>query len=441
MGCNFILTCDSNFILDDTIDVSNYLENSVNCNTIVVPQDNLSTWSVDKNVVKLQPEEIDRTIHTIYKLLIELKTNLTVICSSSMWEAIKKERTFIPFTDQVTVISNRKVVLNSGDKLKMPSDYICKNVVYDKHYDLDVLDYYYTPSLCMLLADSQYCSILRHILMKGDRRETRSGLCHSIFGKTMTFDIRHSLPILTTKKMAWKSCVEELLWFLRGDTDSKNLEAKGVNIWKGNTTREFLDKQGLSHLPEGETGANYSFQWRNFGGQWPNKCDGVDQITNVIKSLKEDPYSRRHIVSAWNPKSLDETALPPCHIMFQFYVKKPAHGEEVPRLSCQMYQRSADWFLGAPFNMLSYALLTHIIAKKVDMVPHKLIMVFGDTHMYANHLENCRKQISLLGSAYTSPSMWIDPVVKELDFNEININHFKILNYSSHEKLTALMSA
>jgi thymidylate synthase len=237
-------------------------------------------------------------------------------------------------------------------------------------------------------AEQQYLTLCRELLSHEKIRGDRTGVgTLSEFGKKLLFDLRDGFPLLTTKKVYWKAVVEELLWFIRGDTNAKHLSEKGVKIWDGNTTRDFLDKRGLDY-PEGEAGPIYSHQWRHFGGDYPSTEEnpGVDQLKEIIEMIKTDPTSRRLIVSAWNPKDLPKMALPPCHSFFQFYVDE---GE----LSCQMYQRSCDVGLGLPFNIGSYALLTHMIAAVTGLKVGKLIMILGDTHIYSTHREALTEQI------------------------------------------------
>lgn len=217
-----------------------------------------------------------------------------------------------------------------------------------------------------MTGERQYLEIMKRLINDGDYREGRNGGVYSLFGEQMRFDLRDGFPLLTTKKVHFKSIVVELLWFLRGDTNVKYLHDHGVTIWD-----EWADEAG-------ELGPVYGKQWRDWSG--------IDQIANVIESLRSDPYGRRHIVSAWNPGEVDAMALPPCHCLFQFHVSQG-------RLNCKLYQRSADWFLGVPFNIASYALLTHIIAREVGLEPGVFVHTFGDLHLYANHIEQAKTQL------------------------------------------------
>jgi thymidylate synthase len=235
----------------------------------------------------------------------------------------------------------------------------------------------------------QYLDLLELILERGKDREDRTGTgTRGVFGHQMRFDLREGFPLLTTKKLHTKSIIHELLWFLRGETHVKPLQAAGVRIWNEWATAEQTARFGRA---EGDLGPVYGHQWRNFGatpgpdGTW--KDDGVDQIERLLRDIVEKPSSRRLIVTGWNPKEADQVALPPCHTLFQFYVQD---GE----LSCQLYQRSADVFLGVPFNIASYALLTMMIAHVTGLRPGDFVHTFGDAHLYKNHLEQARLQLT-----------------------------------------------
>ena len=221
----------------------------------------------------------------------------------------------------------------------------------------------------------QYHDLLKEVLYHGTESEDRTGTgTVSLFSpKEMHFDLRHGFPLVTTKKVFWKGVVEELLWFLRGETNIKSLVDKGVHIWD-----EWADK-------DGNLGPVYGAQWRDWGG-FDKKTFGIDQIANLIQGIKDDPFSRRHIISAWNVADLDRMALAPCHCFFQVYVRDG-------RLSLKLYQRSADLFLGVPFNIASYALLTHLLAHQTGLKPGKFIHSFGDAHIYLNHMDQVQQQL------------------------------------------------
>ena len=239
--------------------------------------------------------------------------------------------------------------------------------------------------------EQQYLDLLGHLLDRGARKTDRTGTgTLSVFGWQMRFRLEDSFPLLTTKKLHLKSIILELLWFLRGDTNVRWLQEHGVSIWD-----EWAD-------PQGELGPVYGYQWRHW--RTPDGRE-IDQIRNVVDQLRAKPDSRRHIVSAWNPADVDRMALPPCHALFQFYV---ADG----RLSCQMYQRSADLFLGVPFNIASYALLTLMAAQVTGLKPGEFVLTLGDAHLYLNHLEQARTQLERAPRPF--PRMKLNPAVTDL---------------------------
>ena len=258
----------------------------------------------------------------------------------------------------------------------------------------------------------QYLDLLEHILEKGVKKQDRTGTgTLSVFGYQMRFDLSKGFPALTTKKLHLRSIIYELLWFLKGDTNIKYLKENGVTIWD-----EWADA-------EGNLGPVYGYQWRS----WPT-ADGshIDQITNLINQIKKNPDSRRLIVNAWNVGEVDKMKLPPCHVLFQFYVSDG-------RLSCQLYQRSADVFLGVPFNIASYALLTLMIAQVCDLKPGEFIHTFGDAHLYLNHLEQTKLQLSR--ETRKLPEMLINPEIK--DIFGFQYSDFKLEGYDPHPTIKA----
>ena len=270
-----------------------------------------------------------------------------------------------------------------------------------------------------------YLDLLQTILDNGQMREDRTGTgTIGIFGHQMRFSLRDQFPLLTTKKVHLKSIIYELLWFLRGDTDVKYLQENGVSIWNDWATAEQCAK---FNRKEGDLGPVYGHQWRNFGGRPGHK--GVDQISHVVDQIKNNPNSRRMIVSGWNPEEADQVALPPCHTLFQFYVQ---NGE----LSCQLYQRSADVFLGVPFNIASYSILTLMIAQVCDLKPGEFVHTFGDAHLYRNHLDQARLQLSR--EIRNPPRMVLNPEVKDL----FSFQHkdFSLEGYDPHPHIKAAVS-
>ncbi|KAF8886304.1 thymidylate synthase/dCMP hydroxymethylase domain-containing protein [Infundibulicybe gibba] len=249
----------------------------------------------------------------------------------------------------------------------------------------------------------QYLDLIRRVLDTGDARPDRTGTgTISIFAPpSFRFSLSDStLPLLTTKRTFLRGIIEELLWFINGSTDSTILSKKGVKIWDGNGSKAFLEGRGLGHRREGDLGPVYGFQWRHFGADYVD-CDkdysgeGVDQLNECIRKIKENPTDRRIILSAWNPKDIPSMALPPCHLLCQFYVHlpPPSNPGQKPKLSCLMYQRSADLGLGIPFNIASYALLTHMIARVTNTEAHELIIQLGDAHVYRDHVDALEQQL------------------------------------------------
>ena len=258
----------------------------------------------------------------------------------------------------------------------------------------------------------QYHDLLRRVLIDGTENGDRTGTgTLSVFGHQMRFDLGSGFPVVTTKKVHLRSVVAELFWFLRGSTNVAWLQERGVSIWD-----EWADERG-------ELGPIYGYQWRS----WPTPSGGqVDQIARVVESIKETPDSRRHIVSAWNVADVDEMALPPCHTLFQFYV---ADG----RLSCQLYQRSADVFLGVPFNIASYALLTHMVAQVCDLDVGDFVHTLGDAHLYLNHLEQARLQLER--DPRPLPTLSLNPDRRVLD--EFDIDDVEVVGYDPHPAIRA----
>jgi thymidylate synthase len=241
----------------------------------------------------------------------------------------------------------------------------------------------------------QYLNLIKDILEKGSLEETRNGKTKSIFGYSMRFSLKDGeLPLLTTKKVAWKTCFRELQWFIRGSTNNKELQDKNVHIWDGNSTREFLDSRGLHKNEVNDLGPIYGHQWRHFNAEYVDchtdySGKGIDQLNNVINDLKNPSTrsSRRHIITAWNPCQINEMALPPCHILMQFNVRDNKY------LSCALMQRSIDTCIGAPINIASYSFLTHIIAKHCDLIADEFIYFLGNAHIYEEHFEPIQEQL------------------------------------------------
>ncbi|PPS05946.1 hypothetical protein GOBAR_AA14713 [Gossypium barbadense] len=293
-----------------------------------------------------------------------------------------------------------------------------------------------------------YLNMIQDIISEGNLKGDRTGTgTLSKFGCQMRFNLRKTFPLLTTKacillllvsiclqKVFWRGVVEELLWFISGSTNAKVLQEKGIHIWDGNASREFLDSIGLTDREEGDLGPVYGFQWRHFGARYTDMHadytgQGFDQLLDVIDKIKNNPNDRRIILSAWNPSDLKLMALPPCHMFAQFYV---ANGE----LSCQMYQRSCDMGLGVPFNIASYALLTCMIAHVCDLVPGDFIHVLGDTHVYSTHVRPLQEQLQKLPKPF--PILKINPEKNNID--SFVASDFKLIGYDPHKKIEMKMA-
>jgi thymidylate synthase len=296
----------------------------------------------------------------------------------------------------------------------------------------------------------QYHDLLTDILNNGEERDDRTGIgTRSVFGRHLRFDLRRGFPAITTKKLAWKAVVGELLWFIEGSSDERRLaeithgtKEGTVTIWTPNALAPYWKSKAEF---DGDLGRVYGVQWRhwrkykelvNFG---PAHLGGdriavdrteVDQLKNLIDGLQKDPNGRRHILSSWNVSDLDQMALPPCHVMSQYYVNKNKE------LSCHMYQRSVDVFLGLPFNIASYALLTHMIAQVCDLSVGELVISTGDTHIYKDHIDQVKEQLTR--EEYPLPTLWINPTTKNID--DFLIEDIRLENYQSHGQIKAKMA-
>ncbi|KAL7010263.1 Thymidylate synthase [Cystobasidiomycetes sp. EMM_F5] len=293
--------------------------------------------------------------------------------------------------------------------------------------------------------EMQYLDLIRDIMDRGQVRPDRTGTgTLSLFAPpSMRFSLaNNTLPLLTTKRVFMRGVLEELLWFVAGSTHNSLLQAKDVHIWDGNGSREYLDRVGLQDREEGDLGPVYGFQWRHFGAKYQGANadyagQGVDQLAECINKIKHNPTDRRIIMSAWNPADIPIMALPPCHMFCQFYVTLPSSPSERPKLSCLMYQRSADLGLGIPFNIASYALLTHMVARVTNTDAHELIMQLGDAHVYADHVDALRKQLE------RDPRPF--PILKwarddDVDIDDFRASDFIVEGYKPHPKLEMKMS-
>lgn len=290
-------------------------------------------------------------------------------------------------------------------------------------------------------SDEPYLDLLRRVRHEGALREGRNGGTLSLFGASLRFSLRDGFPLLTTKRVFWKGVVEELLWFLKGNTNANELAAKGVHIWDGNSTREFLDSRGLTAYRDGMCGPIYGWQWRRFGASYPSGTGGVDQLRYVLHELSQPGGSRRAVMSAWNPLQLSDMCLPPCHVSYSFYTSSKG-------LSCHMYQRSSDMFLGEPFNIASTALLTAIVAHVLGMDVDEIYISITDAHIYDTHLLQVDEQLSRAPRAF--PHLCISkaapPAHASVDeklawIEALHMDDFEVLGYDPHPTIKAAMVA
>jgi thymidylate synthase len=287
--------------------------------------------------------------------------------------------------------------------------------------------------------EEQYLNLIQRILDNGTWEDGRNGRTKSVFGNMMRFSLSdNKIPILTTKKTAWKTCLKELLWFIRGNTDNQLLQEQGVHIWDGNTTREFLDSRGLNHYREGLIGPGYGFQWRHFNAEYNAETgheneNGIDQLQQIIDALKDPAQrtSRRLIMTAWNPMQLDQMALPPCHILCQFNV------HDGNKLSCSLYQRSCDVGLGVSFNIASYSFLTHLLAIHCGLVAHEFVYFMGNCHIYEDHVEPLKEVLNR--TPFPFPTILIKETRENI--SDYLVGDFVIDEYKSHDVIKMKMIA
>lgn len=290
----------------------------------------------------------------------------------------------------------------------------------------------------------QYLSLIKKIIKKGVKEHGRNGTTYTQIGAMMKFSLEdNKIPIMTTKKLAWRVCLKELLWFMNGDTNNELLQKENVKIWNDNATREFLDSRGLTHLKENDLGPVYGHQWRFWNAPYSIRegCDanykgqGIDQLKNIVneinKSKETGEISRRMIMTAWNPEQIDEMALPPCHVLSQFHIT------EGNKLSCSLYQRSADMGLGVPFNIASYAFLTHILAKHCDLEAKEFVHFIGNAHIYDDHIVSLQDQITK--EPYEPPTILISEKKESID--DYKFEDIKIQEYKYHRPIKMKMRA
>jgi thymidylate synthase len=439
---------------DGEMDKLNELQKKINEECINITIDKLMTKLIglekyfgDIFVIGSNAEIVNSVINNTYcnkiyhvKLMHNIETDGDDISNTLM--TLSKNKNY-----DVKVENKSKRDVKVYDKNAVQSDNVFQN-----EYEIDIDIHLHTYDF-INKEEIQYLDLMKKIIDEGDERETRNAKTLSLFGEKLVFDMDNGFPLLTTKKMFYNGIFEELLFFLRGDTDTKILNDKGVKIWKKNTSKEFI-KNNNKNLEEYDMGPMYGFQWRHFNAEYKGckhnyKNEGIDQLKNVIDLLATDPYSRRITMTTYNPLQCDDGVLHACHgLTTQFYVEKN-------RISLQTYQRSADVFLGLPFNIASYSLMLHIVVhlvnnhpsnyKNHDYKPGKMTIVLGDAHLYSddkcNHIDAAKVQLERYNKTYKFPTIEINGDIKTLnDLNHLTAKDVVLHNYISHDKITAEMS-
>lgn len=382
------------------------------------------------------------------KLNLKDDPDIFIIGGSSLYEQAMKlnmidtiyetqtKQTYLFGTNSDIVYSNFKIDMNQYQKTYFKPMKTIGQIYYKKEDPRirTMLEYsfnIYQKKTYINQGEQEYLQLLNNIYNNGSRRQTRNAEVISSFSEKMTFDLRNGFPLLTSKKIGWKTVLRELLWFIEGSTDNKKLQEKNVHIWDGNSSKEYLETRGLDY-EEGDLGPIYGYQWRNFGGEYNGISGengrGIDQIKYMIDLIQNDPTSRRIIMSAWNPSDLDKMALPPCHILFQIYV-------DGDFIDGQLYQRSGDMFLGVPFNIASYAFFLHIIGKITKKTPRFLYHILGDAHIYSQHYDAIETQLT--NPTFPFPQLSISDELTNID--HIDESYFTITNYQHRGVIKAPM--
>ena len=403
----------------------------------------------DKNYYFFTYEQFKKFYH-------KMKPDVFVIGGKDIYNLFLHDKTLCPSKLHITEVYNYKpfskelepdTFMDHFDQSFVLSH--CSDKMFDTGYNLSFrfLEYHHIPHY--ISEEKKYIDLMKHILNNGNERKDRTSTgTISTFGNQIRFDISNTIPLMTTKRVPYKTIIEELLWFCRGDTDAKILQAKGIKIWDGNTSREFLDKRGLTHYPDGVIGPQYGFLWRHFGAIYsPDFADsskidtsligGFDQLKYVEDLLQNDPFSRRIMISAWSPNQLKEQVLPSCHHTIQFYVEEDKHTQE-KHLSCMFIMRSNDVFLANVYNVICYTILTYILAKKCNMKPKEIIYTCGDTHIYKNHIEAVQQQITNIPRPF--PKLILDDSIVHKDWKDITIDDIDIVGYFPHSTIKAPMA-
>lgn len=413
-------------------------------------------WHLHDRYINLINECAEAVIWTDYVAKVPLRNGIQHVQVSSILDEEMGETFFASIHDAIAFCKDT----HSGHIFIIDQPPICIDVnadvihtyinsvdgyniwaVYDKDYVTSVNSSITAKDLPISILreheELQYINLVDKVIKHGDSRNDRTNTgTKSLFGQTMRFNLSRTFPLFTTKRVFWRGVIEELLWFIKGSTNAKELSNKNIHIWDGNSSREFLDQRGLHNYDEGELGPVYGFQWRHFGADYINSTTdytgkGVDQLKNVIETLKTDPFNRRIVLSAWNPGALHKMALPPCHMFCQFTVSSDK------KLTCIMYQRSCDLGLGVPFNVASYSALTYMIAQICNLIPGEFIHVMGDAHVYNNHIEPLRnEQLARLPKHF--PVLQLDKNITDID--EFTFDSFKLVDYYPHPSVKMTMA-
>jgi len=377
-----------------------------------------------------------------FKVYLEIHRNEEIYCigGSKLFKSFMEDIDLRPSKVFITHMKPSKKLLDEMEAdVFLHTQYFkyYKLFAYSKEHSKDDIKYRYLQYKVSnkYHEEYNYLRTLNTLINRRDTRQDRTGVgVKSIFSNKLQFDISNSIPLLTTKQVSFKNIVEELLWFCRGETDSNVLKRKGINIWNGNTTREFLDSRGLDY-PEGELGPLYGFQMRYFGAKYPSTSDGFDQLKYVEKLLKEDPFNRRIMITYLNPPDYDKGVLLPCHHYIQFYVEE-INGEKY--LSCFFNMRSSDFALAGCYNIVSYTILTYILAKKCGMKPLSIVYHAVDCHVYTNHIEAVKEQLKR--DVRPFPSLELNHDVKDKDWEKIKLSDFELVGYFPHPSIRMQMA-
>lgn len=386
------------------------------------------------------------------------KNDIFVIGGGEIYKLFLEHPVYFPTKVYLTVVtpkvkSPRQVHFGESSTTWFPAlDYNYKLIGYTSKTTVEKYNANYRTLFYRRTSETSqeynYLNLMKNILDNGNVRDDRTGTgTVSLFGTQMRFDISESIPLLTTKRVPFRIILEELLWFCRGETDAKILQRKNIKIWDGNTSREFLDSRGLQNYPEGVLGPQYGFLWRHFGAKYSpyfadkSKMDpeieigGFDQLKYVEDLLENDPFSRRIMISAWNPAQISEQTLPSCHHNIQFYVTE-SEGQKF--LSCMFVMRSSDFDTASCYNSVGYTLLTYILAARHNMKPKELIYIAGDTHIYSNHFDQVKKQLPRIPRPF--PKVKLSDEIKTKDWKDMSVDDIDLIGYFPHPQIKIKMA-